>query len=62
MQVLNIGITKLLEESTPQKISVFAEILYYLCFRGSFAVGRFWTAFEMEQVCVSECFGFIRAD
>lgn len=57
-----IGINKILEECTTQKVSLFSEILLNLCRRGSFAVSRFWTVAEMEQICISEYYGFFRVD
>ena len=62
MQLVQIGIKKIYENSTSQKISAFTEILNNLCRRGSFAITRFWTAYEMEQICLSEFYGFFRID
>lgn len=62
MQIVYIGLTKLHELSNPQHISMFVELIVYLCRRNSFAIGRFWSAYEMEQLSLSEEFGFIRMD
>ena len=62
MQLVHIGIKKLKENCTSQRISLFSEILVNFCRRGSFAMNRFWTAHEMEQICISEYYGFFRID
>jgi hypothetical protein len=45
MKIIYIGVHKLFEDTTPQKISLFCDLLLNLCTRGSFAINRFWTAF-----------------
>lgn len=30
--------------------------------RGSFPMSRFWSAYEMRHICVSEFYGCVRAD
>ena len=62
MQILSIGINRFIEDATPQKLSLFTEILFNLCRRGSFAVSRFWTVADMEKICISEYYGFFRID
>ena len=62
LRIINIGLTKLFEESTPQKLSVFIEMIVCLCRKNSFPLGRLWSAYEMEQLCISEEYGFIRMD
>lgn len=37
----------MLEESTPQKISAFVDLIVYLCRKNSFPIGRFWSAYEI---------------
>lgn len=62
MQIVGIGINRMLEECTPHKISSFAELLVNTCRRGAFPINRLWTAYELEQVCVSHLLGCFRID
>lgn len=62
MQIVTIGINRILEDATQQKMSLFSEILFNLCRRGSFAVTRFWAVADMEKICISEFYGFFRVD
>jgi hypothetical protein len=62
LNLVKLGLEKMKKDCTSQKISFFSEILHNLCMRGSFCMSRFWSAFEMESICVSEFYGCIRAD
>ena len=57
-----LGLKTLIENSTVLKITMFSELLYYFCMRGSFPTNEFWTVFEIEKVCLSEVYGSLRID
>jgi hypothetical protein len=57
-----LGCDKLKQDCQPQKIGGFSELVYTICRRGSFAMSRFFTAQEMEHLCISEYFGCLRLD
>ena len=45
MELALLGLKTLLENSTVLKITMFSELLYYFCMRGSFPTNEFWTVF-----------------